>query len=291
MFFLQLAVVTLLLRGVEAQCAGAGASVCYARTCCTGGGGGDCEWIGDDCLPTDRTCVPRKRLLANLTQILGEIDKKTETEIMNTDLPIPAAVAHLRTEIELVRRRAPIGRCVCSGGGCCPRNCAPISWGAWTVRAVRRAAAERAPATSTTRRHHAAVRLAIRRKKQRIATLRAAHPTVKCRRGLVGPARTPCGPGTQERTRYITVAEANGGVCPERSNLRETGSCNLGCCPQNCVHDQWSGWSACSANCGGGTQSRTRSITPAACGGSCSDTQTMQTQQCNTQCCRAKLPD
>jgi hypothetical protein len=108
-----------------------------------------------------------------------------------------------------------------------------------------------------------------------------------------------CGGGTQTRTRnVITPAQNGGNSCPV---LSETQPCNTEQCviqspPVNCLVGDWSSWSMCSANCGGGTQTRRRNIiTPAQNGGnSCpvlSETQPCNTQQCATpekqiNCCK-----
>jgi hypothetical protein len=55
--------------------------------------------------------------------------------------------------------------------------------------------------------------------------------------------------------------------------------------PINCVVSEWSAWSTCSAECGGGTQTRTRTvITPAQYGGTCPPLS--ETVACNTQPCQ-----
>ena len=55
--------------------------------------------------------------------------------------------------------------------------------------------------------------------------------------------------------------------------------------PVDCVVSSWGAWSACSASCGGGTQSQTRTIvTPAANGGAACPALS-QSQACNTQAC------
>ena len=62
----------------------------------------------------------------------------------------------------------------------------------------------------------------------------------------------------------------------------------MGCCSKINYGD-WSGWSKCTAPCGGGTQSRSRSKTSAYDGSSCGTES--QSQECNTQsCCSESNP-
>jgi len=92
-----------------------------------------------------------------------------------------------------------------------------------------------------------------------------------------------CGGGIQTRTRSIVIPSANGGAaCPP---LVQTRSCNTQPCPVDCVLSDWSPWSACTATCGGGIQTRTRTILvpPANGGAPCGPL--VQTQSCNTQPC------
>jgi len=92
-----------------------------------------------------------------------------------------------------------------------------------------------------------------------------------------------CGGGSQTRTRTITKPASNGGK--DCGSLVETQSCNSIACPTDCVTSDWSTWSACSKSCGGGTQTRTRTVTkPAANGGKDCGSLT-ETQPCNTQAC------
>ena len=92
-----------------------------------------------------------------------------------------------------------------------------------------------------------------------------------------------CGSGTQTRTRTITKPASNGGQ--DCGGLVENQSCNTQPCPSDCVMSDWSSWSTCSKTCGGGTQTRTRTVVkPAANGGQECGTLT-ETQSCNTQAC------
>ncbi|KAL5251311.1 hypothetical protein ACHWQZ_G016863 [Mnemiopsis leidyi] len=96
-----------------------------------------------------------------------------------------------------------------------------------------------------------------------------------------------CGGGTQTRTRTCTnPAPAYGGAdCVGEAT--ETQNCNTEPCP---VDGGWSdddAWSECSADCGGGTQTRTRTCTnpaPANDGADCVGEAT-ETQNCNPQPC------
>jgi hypothetical protein len=67
-----------------------------------------------------------------------------------------------------------------------------------------------------------------------------------------------CGGGSQTRTRFVTTKPANGGTeCPALTELQK---CNTQPCAQDCKVSNWSGWEACSKTCGGGVQTRTRTI-------------------------------
>lgn len=67
-----------------------------------------------------------------------------------------------------------------------------------------------------------------------------------------------CGGGMQQFMREITQEQYFGAACPP---LMKEGMCNMDPCPINCVYENdWSGWTACSADCGGGVMQRVRSI-------------------------------
>ncbi|KXJ22728.1 Spondin-1 [Exaiptasia diaphana] len=86
-----------------------------------------------------------------------------------------------------------------------------------------------------------------------------------------------CGGGTQGRVRYKTVGASCGGSC--NYNFQETRTCNVNCCPVNCVYS-WGSWSSCSG-CGKSTQSRSPNIkVRPSCGGrSCPG---KQSRSCDT---------
>jgi len=92
-----------------------------------------------------------------------------------------------------------------------------------------------------------------------------------------------CGGGTQELTRAIITPSSGGGAqCPPTKQMQK---CNEQPCPINCKMSQWSGFSACSADCGGGVSERTRTIKvqPRYEGDPCGET--TETLPCNMQAC------
>merc|ERR1719502_444227 len=77
-----------------------------------------------------------------------------------------------------------------------------------------------------------------------------------------------CGGGTQMRSRQILQEPLNGGLqCGATSENRE---CGVESCDKDCELNDWTGWSGCSKECGGGFQSRERTVlVPAEGQGAC----------------------
>ena len=63
------------------------------------------------------------------------------------------------------------------------------------------------------------------------------------------------------------------------------------CSPSNCVVSKWSAWSKCSASCGGGSQSRSRSVLSQPTNGGTKCPALSESQDCNTHKCGAKKID
>lgn len=112
-------------------------------------------------------------------------------------------------------------------------------------------------------------------------------PCVLSQWGAWGDCSAQCGPGTQSRTR--SVVDAGNSPCDATLQSRE---CNLQSCDQACIVSEWTEWSACSAECGGGQQSRSRVVLTSPPSGdlsTCPDLQ--QSHTCNLHsCCTLSLP-
>merc|ERR1719160_1650938 len=96
-----------------------------------------------------------------------------------------------------------------------------------------------------------------------------------------------CGGGVQNRMREVKVAMANGGKpCGATSQTRP---CDGQACEADCELGDWTGWSACSKDCDGGTRKRQKYITsPAEGSGTCADQWAptrLQYKTCNMFAC------
>jgi len=66
-----------------------------------------------------------------------------------------------------------------------------------------------------------------------------------------------CGGGTEKLTRVVIQQPFKGAPCGPSEMLQ---NCNMDPCPVDCEMLDWSGWSSCSAECGGGVMQRTREV-------------------------------
>jgi len=91
-----------------------------------------------------------------------------------------------------------------------------------------------------------------------------------------------CAGGTQVITRKVLAGAKDGAECLGLEAIR---SCNNQPCPVDCKLSAWSGWSKCSAECGGGLMQRLKEVKQAmkykgvGCG------KTKEAKQCNDQAC------
>merc|ERR1719453_2268425 len=97
-----------------------------------------------------------------------------------------------------------------------------------------------------------------------------------------------CGGGTQSVTREILQEagppENPGAECPP---VVQKQACNTQGCPINCKMVDWSGWTACSKDCGGGVKEKARSVEIEAENGGAACDATDEAQMCNTGACDA----
>jgi hypothetical protein len=91
-----------------------------------------------------------------------------------------------------------------------------------------------------------------------------------------------CARGEQKLTRNVLTHPNGGAKCLPLAAMR---SCNNHPCPVNCKLSTWSGWSKCSAECGGGVQQRLREVKLAMKYGGNPCGETSESIACNGQAC------
>jgi len=91
-----------------------------------------------------------------------------------------------------------------------------------------------------------------------------------------------CAGGEQKLTRSVLTHPNKGTKCLPLAAIR---SCNNSPCPVNCKLSAWSGWSKCSADCGGGVSQRLREVKRAMKYGGYPCGETSETKGCNGQAC------
>jgi hypothetical protein len=101
----------------------------------------------------------------------------------------------------------------------------------------------------------------------------------------LGACSVSCGKGTSVRARGIKVAAAHGGKACAALTLTE--GCDAGVCPEHCRVSEFSGWSTCSATCGGGLQARSRHVLAKALHGGVTCPNLRQTRACGAIKCPA----
>lgn len=92
-----------------------------------------------------------------------------------------------------------------------------------------------------------------------------------------------CGGGVQSLKRQVvTIPTPEGAGCPPLQMVRR---CSEQACPVDCSVGQWSHWSSCTANCGGGVRQRARDVKQPARHGGASCGQTSEVEGCNLHAC------
>jgi hypothetical protein len=91
-----------------------------------------------------------------------------------------------------------------------------------------------------------------------------------------------CAGGEQKLARSVLTHPNGGTKCLPLAAIR---SCNNKPCPVDCHLAAWSGWSKCSAECGGGVTQRVREVKMAMKYGGKPCGETSETKACNAQAC------
>merc|ERR1719238_123304 len=85
----------------------------------------------------------------------------------------------------------------------------------------------------------------------------------------------------QTRSRAVITPSANGGTpCPTQLTQTRSSVCSV-----DCAVAQWSDWSQCSEPCGGGSQTRNRTVTRHAANGGAGCPSTDEARSCNDAVC------
>jgi len=186
---------------------------------------------------------------------------------------------------------AMLGTCMCQAMSkahmdkCLKVDCAVSSWGAWGK------CSKTCGTGSQTR-----TRKVTKQPKSGGAKCPALKATQKCNThgcpvncvvnswGAWSKCSKGCGSGLQTRSRSVKVQSQHGGTkCPA---LKATQKCNTHGCPVNCVVNSWGAWSKCSKGCGGGLQTRSRSVKVQSKNGGQKCPAVSESKKCNTHGCK-----
>lgn len=99
---------------------------------------------------------------------------------------------------------------------------------------------------------------------------------------VFGGCSATCGGGVRKAVRTVIAPATGGAECPP---LEMEEVCGEAECPTDCEVSYWSGWSECSAKCGGGVQQRTRYVTQPASHGGLPCGETSETRECGVESC------
>jgi hypothetical protein len=274
---------------VAGQCDASTAPSCRSQTCCGGSGGSpnpQCEWVPEQqCDPRMICNLNRKRLLANITALLGISDEQAQRDILETALPLPDAMAHLAGAVAAERKRIINGYCACNEFSCCYQGCVPQSWSQWSSCSVSCGAGTRSRSLAYN---------------PPVCGGMACDTNYESENCYPGACPTNC-----------QVSSWSGWTCSTTCGRRHRDALALHHCARGerrLVSRGWQfdrvAWLRCRllpaelqrwrlvvvglaarSGCGGGSQSRSRSITPASCGGSCSESRNVAVAVVQHGCC------
>ncbi|XP_025110684.1 A disintegrin and metalloproteinase with thrombospondin motifs adt-1-like isoform X2 [Pomacea canaliculata] len=103
--------------------------------------------------------------------------------------------------------------------------------------------------------------------------------------GSWGDCSVTCENGTRQRTRTCSHPPQKYAGKPCDGETAQYKPCQMDLCPVNGVWNPWSDWSSCSATCGNGTQSRSRTCRGPFFGGKNCSGNSKETQECASRMC------
>eukprot|EP01127_Copromyxa_protea_P010250 TRINITY_DN2485_c0_g1_i1.p1 TRINITY_DN2485_c0_g1~~TRINITY_DN2485_c0_g1_i1.p1 ORF type:complete len:1772 (+),score=339.78 TRINITY_DN2485_c0_g1_i1:19-5334(+) len=182
----------------------------------------------------------------------------------------------------------------CTGTNCTSVDCAWGDWGAWsTCTAACGTGSRTATRTIKTQAENSGAPCGSDNTKSEPCNTQSCAMAVDCTWAAWGKwsqCSVPCGSGTVSRSRKILTPGSNGGYDCDANESTESAPCEQGTCTNvDCAWGAWEYWSECTASCGTGTRTISRSVTvPAAgTGKPCESEDSYMTELCNTEPCAA----